>query len=138
MASSGMASFTAVDTMLNITYTASGTDTLTIIATNRHGSGTATAIVQVVADTQDVGIMRIADADGELLLMPNPAKGTVSVTLPAEGGELSVIDMWGRQVWSSINCTSPITIGLNGWHSGMYLVHYTCSNVQRVVRLVVE
>ena len=138
MTDAGLAAMIASDSLCSVVYGTSGLDTVILTATNAFGTDSRVAIVQVVADTQDVGIMRIADADGELLLMPNPAKGTVSVTLPAEGGELSVIDMWGRQVWSSINCTSPITIGLNGWHSGMYLVHYTCSNVQRVVRLVVE
>ena len=47
MAADSLAIFTYNDTLLNITYFTEGIDTLTVIATNRHGSDTATAIVSV-------------------------------------------------------------------------------------------
>ena len=47
MASDSLATFTANDTLLNITYAAEGIDTITIVATNNYGSDTATVIVPI-------------------------------------------------------------------------------------------
>ncbi len=74
--------------------------------------------------------------DGDMLLMPNPADGSVQVVLPANWGEatLTVHDLWGRLLFqhrvSEIVDDALLRIPTEGFPEGMYWVSARGRNVE--------
>lgn len=69
-------------------------------------------------------------AEDDMVLMPNPADGSVQILLPANRGEatLTVHDMWGKLLFQrkapEAAENAPMVIPVEGFSDGIYLVVY--------------
>ncbi|MFN0215901.1 MAG: T9SS type A sorting domain-containing protein [Saprospiraceae bacterium] len=79
-------------------------------------------------------------ADGDMLLMPNPADGSVQVLLPSNWGEstLTVHDIWGRLLFhrevSEAAENVPHLISIEAFSDGIYLVAFRGNSGKLVVQ----
>ena len=88
-------------------------------------------------DVQTAG--KASPATAQLAVTPNPARGTVHVTLPTGSHRIVVRDITGRSVLAR-NTTGmqSLELGLEGIGPGVYLVTSETGSGRSTVRLIVE
>ncbi|MBL7731917.1 MAG: T9SS type A sorting domain-containing protein [Chitinophagaceae bacterium] len=68
--------------------------------------------------------------DNQLLLFPNPVKDILTIKNATAGGTVAVFDLNGKQVLSQkipASNSQPVTIRMNGFPAGMYMVQLTAN-----------
>ena len=104
------------DLTMQHTYADSGFYTVTLVASRHCMTDTATITVHIGGTTEPVSIIRVDDNTPSVY--PNPASGTITVTVDATAkATLCAAD--GRQVWHGTVCGST-AIPLHGLPSGIY------------------
>lgn len=82
-------------------------------------------------DIDDVESTRLA-------VYPNPARRSVSVTLPEAHGTLSLFDATGRQMMQRQTTSTETTVDVHTLQQGVYMLQYTSSRGTATSRLVVQ
>ena len=83
------------------------------------------------------------DIEETFTLFPNPSSYILNVEVPnSEEFELSVVDVLGRTVYFSDNemmsLANHISINVDDWSKGIYLVNYRSGNKKITKRLIVD
>ena len=83
-----------------------------------------------------VGIDDVANT--ALSVHPNPARQTVTVTLPDHVGILTLLDATGRQLMQRPTATSKVALDVSKIPLGLYLLQFTSSHGTTTTRFVVQ
>ena len=92
-------------------------------------------LLQSLSSTEEVSM------DAQLIAYPNPSSEQIMIKLPKrqKGGEIRVFDSQGRLVWFRGNVNGNLlTIGVQSWKAGVYVVKYSNQDTSEFCRLVVE
>ena len=73
-----------------------------------------------------------------LSVHPNPARQTVSVTLPDPDGTLTLFDATGRQLMQRHTSSSQTILDIHTLSQGIYLLQYTTARGTTTVKLIIE
>ena len=103
---------------------------------NQNESGAAKFELRGLRISNPLGIDDVSTAT--LALHPNPARQTVSVTLPDPNGTLTLFDATGRQLMQRQTTSTATTLDVRTLPQGVYLLQYTSSRGTTTSRLVVQ
>lgn len=73
-----------------------------------------------------------------LKLQPNPASESVLVISRSNGGSVSVQDIQGREIWSSLITGSSVNVDVSKFPPGVYIVEWRNSHSRAFSKLIVE
>ena len=80
------------------------------------------------------------DGKNELILYPNPANESVTISCPASGNSISmlkVFDMMGKEMYSGLLTSSLFTLNVSGFPDGIYIVEVLRSNHIMTNKLII-
>ncbi|MBS1634409.1 MAG: T9SS type A sorting domain-containing protein [Bacteroidetes bacterium] len=106
------------------TYTATGTYTVTMVATNACSvTSTYTTVVNIITTN-------VADASSnvEFALMPNPAKDVVTLAVSAPAYHVEVMNMLGDVVYKQASVNSTTVLNIANLNNGAYFVKITLND----------
>ncbi len=89
---------------------------------------------------QEDSVWETSNASPDLGVYPNPANAETRIVLKhSSTGSVNIYDMRGRTAYSkSLNGELSLTISVNGWQQGIYLVEWTDGSERHVRKLVVN
>ena len=119
----GSVSWTHNFTALSDTCGPVGTYDITFTATDACGNASSTNAFLTITDSLTTGISELGEFD--FTIYPNPASDHVTITLDQPGVEqinLSLLDSFGRVIWSDMNNTKEILIPLQKYPEGLYFL----------------
>jgi PKD repeat protein len=117
-----------------VTYTANGTYTITLIASNVCNSDTTTSVITIIS----AGLNEKA-LDNSVLLWPNPTTGKIKLdnTLN-ENMEVSIFNVEGRLVFYKNNVAKNEELNISKLNKGLYIIQIKVGDQGTKRKLVIE
>lgn len=118
---------------LNITFD-------THLVSNINTTFTAFDVFVAKLDNIPTGIENISDNKNDIILYPNPVNSILSISLPlnSDKASISIVDVTGKVVMEIKNPDKQkVTIDINDFDAGIYLVKVEANSFVEVRRIVV-
>ena len=112
-----------------VTYSAPGTYSVTLKATNAAGGNS------IISKTNffSIGVVGISSQSSTVSVYPNPTNGRLFITNPSKDAqEITVFSSIGKQVNSSVSADGIISLDIKSQTKGMYLIRITNKNTKSV------
>ncbi len=103
------------------TYTANGTYTVTLIASNACNADTSTTVITILT----VGLNKL-NLDNSFNVSPNPANTSIVISNQAcENCSVVIFNNEGKLVYQQQNITTNLKINVSDYKKGLYLIKLT-------------
>lgn len=114
-----------------------GNETFQLTITNLSGAASSTdsVITVTIVDNDPVGIAEQSDA--MIQLYPNPAKNNVTIRCSSEMENLEVFTLQGVRIFSTAVTSDKLTLNLQDWADGVYLLKVNTRNESRITRFLI-
>ena len=73
----------------------------------------------------------------QIMMYPNPVKGTLNIKVPHAGGIIQFVDVYGRVVQQNTVTNTNVKVNLHGLSAGVYFINYNMDgkiiNSQKII-----
>ncbi len=126
----------------NIIFSANGSYTVTMVATNSAGTATTSKVINV-SNCNDVGIRNNTRLQNGVTLSPNPSSGVVNIAVTSEIQNLDImVHSYTGQFITSVSykdiATSGARLDLSSYANGVYFITISNGGEKTVKRIVLN
>lgn len=84
-------------------------------------------------------ITELENLDNEISIYPNPASNQITLSNVQLNSQVSIFTLDGKKVYSTLKKDSePMTVQVNSWNKGVYLVYIQANNGCTVKKVILK